>query len=641
MSRQINSGIKPQKLAVWMAAIPMLMALPLLDSQKLVVAQSPTAPSFTIPSTLPNGSVLRIDGASNMVPINTVLEQQFQAQFPNTDIKLGTNGTTAALQALVKNEVDLAAIGRGLTAGEKAQGLKEIVVNREKIAIIVGANNPFAQSITAEEFAQIFRGEIKDWSELGGPAGPIRFIDRPESSDTRQALSQYPMFQSAPFKAGANATPVAEDTTEAVIQQLGKDGISYAIASQITGRNEVKALPLYGILPTGANYAFSQPRGYAYKENASPQTQAFLGYVTSSAGQAAIANAPNIDSQTGAVASPAPGVTGQIVEAPPSAAPSQPKPFPWWWLMLPFLGLAALLAWLMRGQGAPVAVGGEDSGAKVTLIPRNCRTAQVTWEMPPAVKKQYAERGGRSLALRLYDVTAVEPDQKFPPHCQQVECNADTTAQALSIDSDDRDYVVELGYLTDNGDWLRVARSQSAHIPACPTEEKIRGAAAAAVAGSPQMVDNIPWQQESVLERWSNNVTPHAEAAPAAVQSLPEDLEPATESGCRIILVPRNANEAYAYWEVAEQYKAIVREQGGQNLQLRIHDVTNIDLNQTAPHSTQVYPCTEQDRDRLVRLPAGDRNYVAELGYVTADDQWLLIIRSLHVHVPNAMELTT
>ena len=92
---------------------------------------------------------------------------------------MAASSTDEALKSLLDGKIDLAAIGRPLSAAEKAQGLKETPIGREKIAIIVGSDNPFSGDLTFEQFAKIFRGEITNWSELGGAPGAIRFIDRP------------------------------------------------------------------------------------------------------------------------------------------------------------------------------------------------------------------------------------------------------------------------------------------------------------------------------------------------------------------------------------------------------------------------------------------------------------------------------
>ena len=151
-------------------------------------------------------------------------------------MELVTGDTSGVLKALLEGETDLVAVGRQLTTEEKGQGLVEVPINRGKIAIIVASENPFKENLSFEKFAKILRGEITNWSTLGGPKVPIRFVDRPESSDTREALKSYDVFKKSPFRTGSNATQVSEDDTAAVVKELGKDGISYAIADQVLDR---------------------------------------------------------------------------------------------------------------------------------------------------------------------------------------------------------------------------------------------------------------------------------------------------------------------------------------------------------------------------------------------------------------------
>ncbi|PSB60239.1 phosphate ABC transporter substrate-binding protein, partial [filamentous cyanobacterium CCP1] len=206
----------------------------------LLLAQSASPTTFPVPSSIPDGSTFRVDGSTSMRVINEALKTRFEEQFAGTTVDLAASSTDEALEALLSEEIDLAAIGRPLTEEEKAQGLIEVPISREKIAIIVGADNPFEENLTFEQFAQIFRGEITDWSEVGGEPGAIRFVDRPDYSDTRRALSQYDVFEGVPFETGANAVQVADDETPTVVSELGSDGISYAIASQVLEQDNVK-----------------------------------------------------------------------------------------------------------------------------------------------------------------------------------------------------------------------------------------------------------------------------------------------------------------------------------------------------------------------------------------------------------------
>ncbi|NJN21664.1 MAG: hypothetical protein HC812_11395 [Leptolyngbya sp. RL_3_1] len=168
-------------------------------------------------------------------------------------------------------------------------------ISREKIAIIVGNENPFQGDLTFDQFAQIFRGEIANWLYVGGPDLPIRFVDRPADSDTRRALSDYEIFQAVEFSTGDNAIALEVDDTAAVVAALGNDGISYAIASQVLDQDNVQPLSMDGTLPDDPRYPYSQPRGYAYTGTPSPAVEAFLAFATSADGQAALAEAKSAE----------------------------------------------------------------------------------------------------------------------------------------------------------------------------------------------------------------------------------------------------------------------------------------------------------------------------------------------------------
>ena len=246
---------------------------------------------------------VRIASSPSMQVINqnlkTGFETHYQGQAATVIISQDIVDTDAALMAVLEGSVDLAAIGRPVTQEEDAKGLMGVEISREKIAIIVGPNNPFTQApfpndLTAQEFAQIFRGEITNWEQVGGMNAPIRFIDRPENSDIRQTLSQYEVFKAAEFATGSNAVRVAEDDTAAIVRQLGRDGISYAIASQVIGQENVQVVPMHSILPNDNRYPFSQPRGYVYKqdpERPNASVDAFLKFATDPVGGEAVKEA--------------------------------------------------------------------------------------------------------------------------------------------------------------------------------------------------------------------------------------------------------------------------------------------------------------------------------------------------------------
>ncbi|HEY9612911.1 DUF4912 domain-containing protein [Allocoleopsis sp.] len=102
----------------------------------------------------------------------------------------------------------------------------------------------------------------------------------------------------------------------------------------------------------------------------------------------------------------------------------------------------------------------------------------------------------------------------------------------------------------------------------------------------------------------------------------------------RIVLMPRDPQWSYAYWDISNEHKEDLRRQGGQQLALRIYDVTDIDVNSQSPHSVQEYPCDELAREWYLPMPVSDRDYAVDIGYRCADGRWLILARSAPVRVP-------
>ncbi len=109
---------------------------------------------------------------------------------------------------------------------------------------------------------------------------------------------------------------------------------------------------------------------------------------------------------------------------------------------------------------------------------------------------------------------------------------------------------------------------------------------------------------------------------------------PAGYGDSRIVLMPRDPQWSYTYWDIPNEHKQEMRRQGGQQLALRLYDVTDLNIEYQSPHSIQEYPCDELAREWYLPMPVSDRDYVVDIGYRCYDGRWLLLARSIPVHVP-------
>ncbi|MBW4546124.1 MAG: phosphate ABC transporter substrate-binding protein [Symplocastrum torsivum CPER-KK1] len=260
------------------------------DTQPNQPQASPSAsnPTFTSPTSVPSGTIVRIEGSTSMVQINQALKGSFEKQFPRTTINTQARGTEKGIQELQAGIVDIAAISRPLTSQEQSQGLTAVPVAKDAVAIVVGENNPFRKGLTSEQVVWIFTGQITNWSEVGGTTGTIRVINRPPFSGTHQAFREL-VLKGGNFGTTPNITTLERDATTPLLQALQTDGIGYATYAQVANQQTVRTVAVDGLTPEAANYPYQRELYYVYKQPASPQVDAFLGYLNSPQAQQAIA----------------------------------------------------------------------------------------------------------------------------------------------------------------------------------------------------------------------------------------------------------------------------------------------------------------------------------------------------------------
>ncbi|MEM8676352.1 MAG: substrate-binding domain-containing protein [Cyanobacteria bacterium P01_G01_bin.67] len=256
-----------------------------------MLAQLNTVPStFSVPEQLPQDSEVKIAASNSTSSINESLKESFAAKYPEAQVNIETQNSATALKSLAEGKADLVSIGRALTPEEKAEGFVALPISREKIAIVVSNNNSFDGNLSIGQFAQIFRGEITDWSELGGNPGEIKLVDLPDSNDTRQAFPSYPVFQETEFSAGSSAVKLEQDSTDAMIAELGENGVGYAVANDVIDRDDVRVITMHQTQPDDQRYPFSQPFSLVYQGTPSEAAKAYLGFASTEGAEELVAN---------------------------------------------------------------------------------------------------------------------------------------------------------------------------------------------------------------------------------------------------------------------------------------------------------------------------------------------------------------
>ena len=231
-----------------------------------------------------SGSV-STNGSTSMEKVIGIPSEQFMADNSGVSVTYDPTGSGAGIEAASNGSADIGLSSRALKDEEIAGGLTGTTVALDGIAVIVNAGSK-VEDLSVEQIAQIFTGEITDWSEVGGEAGTISCIGREAGSGTRDG------FESITNTRDACKLDQELTSTGGVIEAVAgnPNAIGYASLSAVEGKDTIKALTVGGVACTeetvlDGSYAIQRPFVLVTRtgEALSPAAQAFFDFATSSA----------------------------------------------------------------------------------------------------------------------------------------------------------------------------------------------------------------------------------------------------------------------------------------------------------------------------------------------------------------------
>lgn len=280
--------------------------------------------------------------------------------------------------------------------------------------------------------------------------------------------------------------------------------------------------------------------------------------------------------------------------------------------------------------------------SQLVLIPEVGQTVGIYWQVTSETKAAFRQQGGERLVLQVYDVTNIDPRQEKPHSVQQFDCDETTSELRVTVPLVNRCYLADLGYITRDGQWLRLAHSAPTSVvdegdPADRGSDSLgqmddllvlvpvdtpNGQTRSAAVAHPADTNGNSGSMERAIAPLAGSETevPTSDAFPS---------QPPTP----IWIAASNWGTVHIWWELPEAIATFLQQQGIQTLELLLHDVTWIDLNTCPPHHTEQVQCDVMERDRTLPIWATDRDYLAELGYTDAQGQWVRLAQSTHIGI--------
>lgn len=220
------------------------------------------------------------DGSTSMESVVKALGEAFMEMNPEVTVNYSGTGSGTGIQSAIDGTCDLGLSSRALKDEEKTNGAVENIVALDGVAVVINLANG-VEDLSVEQIAQIFTGEITNWSELGGTDGEIAVFGREAGSGTRGAFEEIVGVDNCKY---TNEYSSTGDVIGNVASN--PNAIGYASLSAVD--DTVKAVMVNGVAPSedtvkDGTYEIQRPFVMVTKDGAelSEAAQAFLEFAMS------------------------------------------------------------------------------------------------------------------------------------------------------------------------------------------------------------------------------------------------------------------------------------------------------------------------------------------------------------------------
>lgn len=200
--------------------------------------------------TAPKKESLVIKGSDTEVQLVSNLVESFLEKNHGADISVTGGGSGVGIASLLNGEIDLANSSRKMEDKELEQGksrgleIQQFILAVDGLSIIVHPSNPLLH-LSVEQIANIFKGTITNWKEVGGKNGEIALYGRQSTSGT------YTFFRNSVLNDDYSPKMRNMEGNQAIVDAViaDKNGIGYVGVGYVKDvnnqpRSDIRIIPV-------------------------------------------------------------------------------------------------------------------------------------------------------------------------------------------------------------------------------------------------------------------------------------------------------------------------------------------------------------------------------------------------------------
>lgn len=253
----------------------------------------------TSQTTTTSSSVISVKGSDTMVILGQRWAEHFMKANPGVTVQVTGGGSGTGIAALINGTTDVCQSSRAMKEKEKADlkakrnvDVVEKKVALDALAVYVNAKSPL-EEISIPQLARIYRGEITNFKEIGGPDKNIVLYGRENNSGTYGYFKEH-VLENKDFAASVQTLA----GTSAVVSAVKGDerGIGYGGIAYLEGvrplrvKKDDKSTAIAASLATAQDGSYPLSRFLFFYTPGEPTgtTKKFTEWVTTPAGQKVI-----------------------------------------------------------------------------------------------------------------------------------------------------------------------------------------------------------------------------------------------------------------------------------------------------------------------------------------------------------------
>lgn len=137
---------------------------------------------------------IQVAGSTTVLPVVSKAAEQFRLMHSDIQVIVNAGGSGVGINQLGEGKVDVGMVSRDITQTEVNQypevSFVTHVIGKDAVVPVVSSEifEAGVQALTLKQIAKIYRGELQNWKEVGGPDKDILVVDKEQSRGTRHVF---------------------------------------------------------------------------------------------------------------------------------------------------------------------------------------------------------------------------------------------------------------------------------------------------------------------------------------------------------------------------------------------------------------------------------------------------------------------